>query len=101
MRLDIACIIALVLICIFIQSTALSQTAASQCQIIVNKGTAAGAYVEVLNGSENRVFWGPTNSKGTCYPDLVKGELYTVIVKWNGRNSRTDIKGNDTIYVSV
>lgn len=97
MRLNIACLIALVLICIFIQLTA----AQSQCRIIVNNGAAAGAYVEVLNGSENRVFWGPTNSKGTCYPDLVKGEPYTVIVKWNGRNSRTDIKGNDTIYVSV
>lgn len=96
MRLNTACLIALVLICIFIQSTA----AQSQCRIIVNNGAAAGAYVEVLDGSQ-RVFWGPTDSNGVCYPDLVQGRSYTVIVKWNGRNSRTDIIANDPVNVSV
>jgi hypothetical protein len=95
MRLNIVCLIAFVLISIFIQSTA-----ASQCRIIVNNGAAAGAYVEVLDGFD-RVFWGPTNSNGTCFPDLVQGRPYTVIVKWDGREKSTNIIANDPVDVSV
>ena len=96
MRMNTACLVMIILVCIFIQSIA----AQSQCQIIINNGGAAGAYVEVFEGSQ-RVFWGPTDSSGKCYPDLYKGRSYTVKVKYNGRESSTDITADDLINVWV
>lgn len=96
MRMNAACLAMTILACIFIQAIA----AQSQCVIIVNNGEAAGAYVEVFEGSQ-RVFWGPTDSSGKCYPDLYKEKRYTVTVKYNRRESSTDIIAKDLISVSV
>ena len=96
MRMNTAFLVMAILVCIFIQSIA----AQNQCQIIVNDGGAAGAHVEVLDGSD-RVFWGPTDSSSKCYPDLYKGRPYTVKVKYNGRESSTDITADDLINVWV
>lgn len=96
MRMNTACSAMTILVCILIQAIA----AQSQCVIIVNNGEAAGAYVEIFEGSQ-RVFWGPTDSSGKCYPDLYNGKNYTVKVKYNRRESSTDIIAKDLIYVSV
>ena len=96
MRMITVCLIILTLVCIFVQSCA----AQSRCTIMINDGKAAGAFVEVYDGDQ-RVFWGPTNSRGECYPDLIQGKAYNVRVKWQGRDITTNIIANCPVNVRV
>jgi len=96
LRKKVACIVAVILIFICVQST----LAESPCRIIVNNGGGAQAYVEVYQGSQ-RVAFGSTDNNGAYTPYLNIGQGYTVNVSWNGRSSTTDVTATDPIYVFV
>jgi hypothetical protein len=96
LRKKLACIVAVILIFICVQST----LAESPCSIYVNNGGASNAFVEVYQGSQ-RVAYGNTDNRGIYTAYLNKGQGYTVRVNWNGRSSTTDVTATDPIYVFV